>query len=196
MANQWLVIGLFVAIAFVSYVKLTESPYKKYSTTAYWEEASAVDVFSIPDEAFSPVNEEGPILMWAASATTDPDVIDALLSRGSKINEQASGIFNATPMSAAAAASNTPAVIDRLVERGADVNVVVGTRDKTPLIIASEINFNPEIIRTLLKHGADPAYRDAEGRNALEQAKHFNNAAAVEVLSVYEDDSSSNQAAW
>lgn len=98
------------------------------------------------------------------------------------MNESDTGEFSGTPLSAAAGFSSNPAVIDKLIELGAEVDKVVGSNDKTPLIIAAEINPEPAIALSLLKHGADPEYRDLTDGNALEQAKLFDNTAVIEVL--------------
>ena len=42
---------------------------------------------------------------------------------------------------------------------------------RTPLMYASWYNKNPEIITTLLKHGADAKAKSSEGKTALDYAK-------------------------
>lgn len=180
--NPKLVIVLVLVIAFVGYLKIS-NPYKKYSQQAFWVSATVDDVYAIPSDALLPGNKNGPVLLWAATTTTKPEVIAALVSRGAGINEQDTGlIFSGTPLSAAAGFNTNPLIIDELIKLGADIHKVVGTKDKTPLIIAAEINPESTIIERLINHGADTAYRDLTGRNALEQAVRFKNESVLDVL--------------
>lgn len=182
--NPKLVFALMVVIVFVAYLKLS-NPYKQYSRQAYWETATVQDVYSIPDEALLPGNKNGPVLLWAATTAKDPKVIVALVERGADVNESDTGVFSGTPLSAAAGYSTTPEIIDVLIELGADIHKVVGSNDKTPLIIAAEINGNPDIAESLIRNGSNLEYRDATGRTALQQAKKFENKEVHKLLETY-----------
>jgi len=178
--NPKLIFLLFLVIALVAYIKFS-NPYRKYSTRQYWESATVEDVKNIPYEALKPMNKNGPVLMWAASATRDPAVIRALVDRGADINEK-DVIFTGTPLSGAAGYNKSPEIIDELVRLGAEVNAQVGSDDKTPLIIAAEINPNPEIIESLVRNGASTSYQDKNGRNALEAARKYGSSGVVTIL--------------
>ena len=178
-----LLIVLLLVVCFAAYTKLS-NPHKQYSTQAYWKTASLSDVQSIPDAALEPGNINGPVLMWAAAATSDPAIIDALIGRGASIYEE-DVLYSGTPLFAAASYNSNPQIIDKLVSLGADVNAVAGSNNKTPLIIAAELNKAPEIIERLIHHGADVSYKDLTNRNALEQAIRFENQAAIGVLEKY-----------
>jgi len=180
--NPKLVILLVLVIALVGYSKIS-NPHKKYSQQAFWVSATVDDVYAIPSEALLPGNKNGPVLLWAATTTTDPEVIAALVARGAGINEQDAGIiFSGTPLSAAAGFNTNPLIIDELIKLGAEIGKVVGTQDKTALIIAAEINPVAAIVERLINNGADTAYRDLTGRNALEQAIKFKNESVLGVL--------------
>lgn len=184
--NPKLLAVLALAVVLTGYLKLS-NPYKEYSRQAFWQTATVDDVYKVPEEALRPGNQNGPVLMWAATATKDPQVIAALVARGADVNEADTGAFSGTPLSAAAGYASNPRIIDELIRLGADINKVVGSSAKTPLIIAAELNKNPEIINSLIRHGADVAYRDATGHTALEQARRVGNPVAVTVLEAYEE---------
>lgn len=61
--------------------------------------------------------------------------------------------------------------VREVIEQGADVNERLRTRrgdaGVTPLMVASEHNADPEVVRVLLEHGAEPNARDSNGRSAL-----------------------------
>lgn len=178
--NPKLLIALVAVIALAVFLTLS-NPHKKYSRQDFWKTATVEDVNAIPQEALLPGNKNGPVLMWAATTTSDPKVIAALVARGADVNEP-DAIFTGTPLSAAAGYNSSPAVIDELVRLGAEIDKVVGSNNKTPLIIAAEINPRPEIIESLIRNGANTAYRDSTGRTALEQAIRFGNTGVVKVL--------------
>ncbi len=182
--NPALVAVFLLVVALVVIMKIS-NPHKKYSRQAFWRTATVQDVHSVPKEALARGNKNGPVLMWAASATNNPDVISALVERGANVNESDVGLLSGTPLSAAAAYSDNPLIIDELIKLGAEINKVVGSNDKTPLIIAAELNKNPKILERLIEHGADIEYRDLTGRTALEQAKRFKNLEVVEFLENY-----------
>jgi ankyrin repeat protein len=179
-ATQKLIILLIGVVALAAYMK-TSNPNKKYSTDGFWSTATIMDVNEIPGEALFPGNENGSILMWAATDTTNPEIISALIARGSNVNEP-DIIFSGTPLSGAAAYNSNPKIIDVLISNGAEINKVVGSNDKTPLIIAAELNPNQEIIERLIHHGADIHYKDKTGKTALEQAIRFKNETAIQTL--------------
>ncbi len=181
-----LIVALLVAITFALYVTLG-SPHKKYSSQQFWSTATPADVERVPDKALQPGNRHGPVLMWAAMATDDPNVIAALVERGADVNESDSSMFSGTPLSGAAARNRNPAIIDELVRLGADVHKTVGSEDKTALIIAAEVNPEPAVIEALIRNGSDPNYRDSTGRNALEQAMVFDNTAVLALLKTHVD---------
>lgn len=181
--NPKLVIVLLCVIAFFVYSKVS-NPYRKYGTEQFWENATVSDVYSIPEKALLPGNQNGPVLMWAAASTSDPEVITALLSRGADINER-DEVFQGTPLSAAAYQNRNAEVIEVLIDRGAHVNVVLGVLKKSPLLLAAEQN-TLEVTRLLLSHGADLSYRDASGKSAPMLAVEFGNKDVSEFYSTME----------
>jgi ankyrin repeat protein len=72
-----------------------------------------------------------------------------------------------------AAMTNHPEVIPVLVEAGASVDAT-DEFNYTPLMYASTIDFgDAEVVKALLKAGADPKIRNDQGRTALEQARFY-----------------------
>ena len=67
------------------------------------------------------------------------------------------------------------------LDAGANVNA----KDKdgiTALMVAAEVNSNPEVINVLLKAGADVNEKDEYGGTALMSAAYGNNLKAIDVL--------------
>ena len=53
----------------------------------------------------------------------------------------------------------------------------------TPLMYAATIDFgSTELVKTLLRAGADPAIRNADGRNAREQARYYRHTQIEDAL--------------
>ena len=141
--NPKLLIALFVVIALATYIKLS-NPHKKFSTKQYWQSASVNSVRDVPDAALEPGNKNGPVLMWAATTVSDPEIIKALVQRGADINES-DIIFSGTPLSGAASDNNNPEIIDTLVELGADVSQEIAF-GRTALMNAAVFNTNPDTV--------------------------------------------------
>jgi len=175
-----LIFILVAAVVLLVYVKVS-NPHQEYSTEAFWESATVNDVYQVPEEALQPNNKNGPVLMWAASVTNNPKIISALLSRGVDVNEREID-FKATALSAAAYQNTNSEIIDELVRHGAEVNIILGRIKKSPLLLAAEQN-NSQVTERLLFHGADPEYRDANGRTAFLQAVKSKNKG---VIAIYE----------
>jgi ankyrin repeat protein len=156
------------------------NPYKKYSTQSYWESAIVADVDEIPAEALAPGNSNGPVLMWAATTTQDPDVIDALVARGAVINE-VDGIFLGTPLSGAASYNSSTRIIDRLIAHGADISMLL-LHNNSILQTAAMYNEHPGIIEHLLELGIDIHHHNDLNQNALDLAIEFENDTAIMAL--------------
>ncbi|MCH9696773.1 MAG: ankyrin repeat domain-containing protein [Gammaproteobacteria bacterium] len=172
-------IALSLTIIFVIYIKVS-NPYREFSRSEYWEAATLDSVAEVPDQALQPGNKNGPVLMWAAMGSSDPEIIKALVTRGADINES-DGIFMGTPLTGAAGYSSNPEIIDTLIELGADVNKTVHNNE-TALMITAQYNHNPGISRTLVKHGAELDAANDQGKTALDLAKQSNNSIVVEEL--------------
>lgn len=179
--NPKLIFILVAVIALFCYIEIS-NPYQEYSTEAFWESATVHDVYQVPEEALQPNNKNGPVLMWAASVTNNPKIIEALINRGVDVNEREID-FNGTALSAASYQNTNSDIIDELVRHGAEVNIVLGHLKKSPLLLAAEQN-NSEVTKRLLFHGADPEYRDAIGRTAFIQAVKSENK---DVIAIYEN---------
>lgn len=172
-------IALVGAIIVVAYLKIS-NPYREFSTSRFWQNATVQTVKDIPSKALKPGNRNGPVLMWAAIGGTDPEVLKALVARGALVNES-DGVFKGTPLSGAAGYSTNPKMIDALIELGADIHQRVHN-DETALMIAARYNQTPGITATLLKHGAKLEAKSKTGMNALDFAKANKNEVAVSEL--------------
>jgi len=172
-------IFLIIAILLVIYLKLS-NPYREFSTSKYWENASVRSVSKIPQEALKPGNKNGPILMWAAIGANDPDILQALVSKGADINE-ADGFLKGTPLTGAAGYSKHPEIIDELIRLGADIHKTVHM-DETALMIAAQYNHNPGITSALIKHGSKLEAKNKLGLTSLDYAKLKNNEIAIQEL--------------
>jgi len=177
--NPKLLIALVVVILLAVFIKMS-NPYREYSTQEYWESATIDAVYSIPDEALVPGNKNGSVLMWAAMATKNPEILSALVQRGAEINE-ADGIFKGTPLTGAAGYNSNPAIIDKLIELGADISQNVNNNEDA-LMVAAQYNMNPGIVEKLVFHGADVKRKNSQSRTALDLAIMNNNEVAKQAL--------------
>ncbi len=171
---------LVAAIVFVTYIKVS-NPYREFSTQKYWQSATIESVNEIPDEALKPGNRNGGVLMWAAIASNNPDILSALVERGADINES-DGIFKGTPLTGAASYSTNVEVIDRLIALGADINKKVHNNEDA-LMIAARQSKTPAIIERLVFHGADVYRRNARGETAYDIARRGKNKVTMRILS-------------
>ena len=177
--NPKLLIALVAVILLVVFIKVS-NPYREFSTKEYWESATIESVHEVPDEALAPGNRNGGVLMWAAMAANNPEILSDLVQRGADINE-ADGIFMGTPLTGAAGYSSNPEIIDKLIELGADINQKVNNNEDA-LMVAAQYNNNYGIIERLVFHGADVNRRNSQGRTALDLAIKSNNEIAREAL--------------
>lgn len=180
---------LLAAIIFVGFIKLS-NPHREFSTQEYWHTATLESINEIPDEALAPGNRNGGVLMWAAIASNNPDILTALVERGADINE-ADGIFKGTPLTGAASFSTDPKIIDRLIELGADINQKVHN-DEDALMIAARQSKSPAIIKRLVFHGADVHRKNSNGETAFDIAKYGRNKITMKILTELMKSNSKN----
>ena len=99
-----------------------------------------------------------------------PDIVQAVIGAGASANMTESSGINLLHW---AAIANRPEVIPALYMAGVPVNA----QDEfgfTPLMYAATIDFgDTELVKTLLRAGADPSIRNHDGRTARDQAKYF-----------------------
>ncbi len=160
------------------------NPHKKFSTQAYWETATLAEVADIPAEALVAGNDNGPVLMWAATTTQDPAIIDALVARGAAINEVDAG-FLGTPLSGAASYNSNPLIIESLINHGADLTMRL-QHNNSILQAAAMYNENPGIIEQLIKQGADINHKNDRNQDALDLAIEKENKTAIDALNNHE----------
>ncbi|WP_455207593.1 ankyrin repeat domain-containing protein [Kaarinaea lacus] len=177
--NPKLLIVLVLVIVFAGAVKLM-NPHKKYSTQDYWKTATLDDVARVPEEALKVGNKNGGVLMWAATSTSDPAIIAALVERGADVNES-DPVFSGTPLTGAAGYNDNPEILKELVRLGADIHKRVNNQE-TVLMIAAQYNNNAGIIEELVSLGANLGDKNAQGETALDLAKKNNNKSAEVIL--------------
>ena len=99
-----------------------------------------------------------------------PDVTRALIAAGASAAVSESSGINLLHW---AAMTNHPEVIPVLAQAGAQVNAT-DEFNYTPLMYAATIDFgDAEVVKALLKAGADSKIRNDQGRTALEQARFY-----------------------
>ena len=102
-----------------------------------------------------------------------PDVVRALIAAGAD-----TGIVDGSGINLLhwAAITNRPALIPALAEARVPINAM-DDNGFTPLMYAATIDFgDAEVLKALLKAGADKSVRNSEGRTALAQARQYKHA--------------------
>ncbi|MDB4766140.1 ankyrin repeat domain-containing protein [bacterium] len=105
------------------------------------------------------------------------DVVTFLVDRGANIN--AKNDEGIAPLHIAA----WPKMVEMLVSHGADVNIRNKT-GATPLMIHAREPDRYDVLRALLRAGADPTLSDDDGRTALEIATEFGDTEYAQLLSI------------
>ncbi len=121
-----------------------------------------------------------------AAACGEVRIIDALIDRGARVDQQCGCNAQERPLWAAIV-TGREAAASRLLERGADPNAT-GPARHTPLHVATMRN-RADLVRLLIEHGASRELRDRDGRTAADWAseKHFN-----ELVSLLDEKPSSS----
>uniref|UniRef100_UPI00358EFCC3 LOW QUALITY PROTEIN: E3 ubiquitin-protein ligase HECTD1-like n=1 Tax=Myxine glutinosa TaxID=7769 RepID=UPI00358EFCC3 len=76
-----------------------------------------------------------------------------------------------------ASAFGTQEMVEFLCERGCDVN-----RGQYPPLLLAAFHGQPQVVKTLLKNGADPCFRDEDGMTPLDHARDFRHNEVVSIL--------------
>jgi ankyrin repeat protein len=71
-----------------------------------------------------------------------------------------------------------------VLTRGANINYVNRLEGKTPLHIAIESRLPPDIVKLLLKNGANPHFEDFEGMTCMEKALEYEPYREIKSLSL------------
>ncbi|MGC4055552.1 MAG: ankyrin repeat domain-containing protein [Paludibaculum sp.] len=101
-----------------------------------------------------------------AAREGDLAAMNRQLDQGADVN-QAAGVNNWTVLQHAIH-KNQPHAVDLLLAKGADPNLAHGKM--TPLMMAAGYGYDG-IVRSLLKHGADPKVRNSDGKTARDYAR-------------------------
>lgn len=179
---------LFIAsLLFVLFLKVN-NPYREFSRVEYWQSATLSSVADVPQEALKLGNKNGPVLMWAAMGSNNPEIIKALVERGADINEADGDMFKGTPLTGAAGYAKNPEIIETLIKLGADIEKRVNN-EETALMIAAQYNKNSGIATILVKLGADAKDTSRSGVTALDFAKKMKNKTVYNELKKLEKKS-------
>lgn len=106
-----------------------------------------------------------------------PEIMKILLDHGARVDES-SAYGSALHL---AVQQNFSEGADLLLERGAPVNQEMEYSERTPLMVAAQEN-RPEILRRLLKAGADPALKDRNEMTALDIAVQDQSEESIKIL--------------
>jgi len=128
----------------------------------------------------------------AAAANGNLAAVKLLLAKGAKVNavsprqtqeiNHRPTVFGGFTPLLMAATYGPPAVVKALLDAGADVNAAEA-RGMTPLMLALTTDrLNPETVKTLLEHGADARVKSLAGETALDWARKYGAASAIEAL--------------
>jgi ankyrin repeat protein len=122
-----------------------------------------------------------PLDVYEASALGDPARLEAALEHSpSALHEPSGDGWTALHL---AAAFGTPQAVQLLLLRGAKVDAIsANPQQNQPLHAALALGRNPDTIRILLSHGADPNATQARGFTALFSAAAANRRDLAELL--------------
>ena len=132
-------------------------------------------------QGFAPDTKNGcgATLLHAAATKGDDALVSLLISKHADVNVQ--NWQGSTPLSAAAMVGQT-GIVDILLANGADPNIA-DTDDEsvldTPLFLAIA-NDHLDIVKALLKHHADPCWKNLQGEGAADVVDHDPKVSAQE----------------
>jgi uncharacterized protein len=121
-------------------------------------------------------------LMWAAW-NRHRNVVQLLLKHGARVNQEDDRDENdhGTTALAFAVDGRDLKTIEDLIEAGADINCQSGQTNHTPLMAAVSFR-RPDIVKSLIRHGADIGLRDKKHQTALDWAQSPKDPEIVEIL--------------
>jgi len=130
--------------------------------------------------------------LMAAAANGNLAAVKLLLAKGAKVNavsprqtqeiNHRPAMFGGFTPLLLAATYGPPEVIKALLDAGADVNAAEA-RGMTPLMLAlTSDRLSPETVKILVEHGAGARVKSQEGETALDWARKYGVASAIEAL--------------
>ena len=145
------------------------------------EHAQVVDTLLRHGAEVSQVSADGNTPMLAAVHNGHAQILDALLQHGAEVNQ--ADTLGRTALNIAAVHLLVPAktaegVVEVLLQHRADVNHMRGST----ALIAAAMNDRPDMVRFLLRNGADMGIRDGMGFTALSRATSNKHVRCVEAI--------------
>lgn len=134
-------------------------------------ERSALEVINMLLQAGASANArdyEGSTLLMYAVWNPNADVTRSFIALGCDVNART--LRGETALMHASSESNAE-TLKILIEHGADLNAREDWYGYAPLMIAAQRTANPEIVKTLLKAGANGRLKSYEGKTAFDYAR-------------------------
>ena len=158
-------------------------PTKLILLAANWGKVGSVKVLMKHGDDIDAVDDYGRNALHYAANSFFLDVAEELIANNIDVNHK--DVTGETPLHLACC-NNHPEMVELLINNGAKVDAqsyeLAGF--KTPLLtmLSSPIRVKSDIVRILLKNGADPNATSKEGSSALDYARLWNRRKVVKIL--------------
>lgn len=175
--------------------KTPETPTQKYSDGAI-RQAALDGLIDIVRQGIADGNDtnakdaNGMNALHMAAFNGHHEIVKILLKNGAKVDER-----DGTGKSALihAASGPFPATVDLLLDSGADVNLVDSTEEFTALMMAAAEG-QLEVVKRLIKRGADPSMVDTDGDGAMKFAMQKRHVEVIQFLASLQNESANGDA--
>lgn len=161
-------------------------PTKLILLAANWGKVGSIKVLMKHGDDIDAVDDYGRNALHYAANNFFLDVAEELIANNIDVNHK--DVAGETPLHLACC-RNHPEMVELLINNGAKVDAQSYERAgfKTPLLtmLSYPIRVNSDIVRILLKNGADPNATSKEGISALGYARLWNRRVVVKLLKQY-----------
>lgn len=125
-------------------------------------------LLELDQELLNTYSTDGFTALHLAAFFDEPEVVDVLIEAGANPKLEAHNYMHVQPIHSAAAGKNVH-IVEKLLEAGADVNAVQ-QHDFTALHAAAQEGLD-DMVRMLIRHGADRNALDDKGRTPADLAE-------------------------